>query len=453
MLKLGSVSKQVAAWQTFLGLPADGIFGEGTEAATKDFQIVKGLKPVDGIVGTETYRAAAAAGFSVPSSAAGYYPPRPRFGSPSDLERKRLFGSFGWKAINASEILITGNWREENIVRVKIPQLVGVYGAPPDGVIQFHKAGVDQLKGFFAEVERQGLKHLIISWAGSFYPRFIRGSRTELSNHSWGTAFDINAAENWLGQTPAAEGKKGSLLRLVPIANSFGFFWGGHYNGRLDGMHFELAVLGMFPKTSAKPFLQPASSLTGLNLIDAPVVLEVPPPSDAPDDSASAAQPAPQTQTADQITNIQAAPAAASGEALPENFKPENLKQNAPAPEGSTAQATKATVLGFAVPASVLAVLRGLEDYATKGFIDVKEISGLLISFILEKWIYLFWLILALIAFLAMKKAFKQLSFMLTLWINGKATMNNITIQPVAAAPPRKSFFPRIYEKLFRAKD
>ncbi|MGH8628263.1 MAG: M15 family metallopeptidase [Gammaproteobacteria bacterium] len=31
---------------------------------------------------------------------------------------------------------------------------------------------------------------------------------------------------------------------MVPIANAFGFFWGGHFSRR-DGMHFEVArVLG-----------------------------------------------------------------------------------------------------------------------------------------------------------------------------------------------------------------
>jgi len=29
----------------------------------------------------------------------------------------------------------------------------------------------------------------------------------------------------------------------VPIANRFGFYWGGHYQSRMDGMHFEIAVL------------------------------------------------------------------------------------------------------------------------------------------------------------------------------------------------------------------
>jgi hypothetical protein len=32
------------------------------------------------------------------------------------------------------------------------------------------------------------------------------------------------------------------VRELVPIANAFGFYWGGHFGaGRVDGMHFEVA--------------------------------------------------------------------------------------------------------------------------------------------------------------------------------------------------------------------
>jgi hypothetical protein len=37
-------------------------------------------------------------------------------------------------------------------------------------------------------------------------------------------------------------GQKGCVRELVPIANEFGFYWGGHFS-RMDGMHFEIAKL------------------------------------------------------------------------------------------------------------------------------------------------------------------------------------------------------------------
>jgi hypothetical protein len=74
-------------------------------------------------------------------------------------------------------------------------------------------------------------------------PRFIRGSRSVLSNHAYGSAFDINAAWNPLGATPADVDEKGSVIELVPLAHEFGFYWGGHFNSRPDGMHFEAAEI------------------------------------------------------------------------------------------------------------------------------------------------------------------------------------------------------------------
>ncbi len=250
LLKKGSEGQTVIKWQQFLASKGyeigsiDGIFGSKTESATKKWQKKNGLT-ADGLVGSKSFAKAKTQGFKYTEKSL-WYPPRPKFGSPSSAKRKKMFGEFKYRRKGGSEIEILGDWVKKNIVRVKIPQLIGVEGAPKTGNIRFHKNGAKQLKAMFNEFEQQGLDKLIISWAGSFYPRFIRGSRRSLSNHSWGTAFDINAPENWLGQKPARVGTKGSLLKLVPIANAYGFYWGGHYRNRLDGMHFELAVLDKY---------------------------------------------------------------------------------------------------------------------------------------------------------------------------------------------------------------
>ena len=250
-IKKGAIGEAVLAWQKFLiekGFDIgalDGIFGSKVEAATKQWQQDNGLT-ADGIVGKASYEKAATQGFKY-NEEGDWYPPRPDFESPTLDQVIGMFGMFSYKKKDNDDIEILGDWVSKNIVKVKIPQLIGVYGAPKTGEIYFHRKGVSQLKGLFQEIENQGLKDLIISWAGSFNARMVRGSKTRLSNHSWGSAFDINAPENWLHQKPAAVGKKGSLLKIVPIANDFGFYWGGHYRKRLDGMHFELSVLDRFP--------------------------------------------------------------------------------------------------------------------------------------------------------------------------------------------------------------
>lgn len=243
-LKIGMNGVEVLQWQKLItkaGFPCgslDGIFGSRVELATKSWQKSVGLT-ADGIVGEKSWSK-----FNLEAKpVVEYYPPMPDFKSPTQAQVKKMFGEFEWKEKGSSEITILGGWQKKNIVKVIIPQLIGVPFAPKDGGIFVHRLIEKQLVSAFQEIEDLGLKDRIISWSGAFYPRKVRGSATALSNHSWGTAIDINAPENWLGQEPAKLGKKGCLLELVPIFNKWGFFWGGAYSRRLDCMHFECAKL------------------------------------------------------------------------------------------------------------------------------------------------------------------------------------------------------------------
>ena len=84
------------------------------------------------------------------------------------------------------------------------------------------------MKTLWQAWETAGLSERILTFEGSYNARFIRGSRTKLSNHPFGSAFDINARWNGLGAFPALEGQEGSVRELINIANEHGFFWGGH---------------------------------------------------------------------------------------------------------------------------------------------------------------------------------------------------------------------------------
>jgi hypothetical protein len=143
---------------------------------------------------------------------------------------------------NPEAIHITSGWIAENLVSVQVPQLAGVAGAPASGHIQLHRLVAPKVVELFARWEQAGLHQLCVTYEGSFVPRFIRGSRSELSSHAYGSAFDINASWNGFGALPTRLGGKGSVRRLVPIGNELGFYWGGHFTRR-DGMHFELARL------------------------------------------------------------------------------------------------------------------------------------------------------------------------------------------------------------------
>ncbi len=260
ILRRGSSGSAVRRWQAFLlgqgflRAGIDGEFGPITEKATRAFQRSQGLSG-DAIVGARTLGAALSLGFDV-----GFTDPQrgdnePLLPTTSDLKpitaaaRARMFGRFEFEpaptARNPEAIRILDDWEQLNILNVFLPQLKGVpvFGRRSSGRLRFHRAAADQLKAMWAAWEQAGLLDRILSWEGSYNARFIRGSRVKLSNHAFGSAFDINARWNRLGVIPAATGSEGSVRELVAIAEEHGFYWGGGFRQRPDGMHFEVAKL------------------------------------------------------------------------------------------------------------------------------------------------------------------------------------------------------------------
>ncbi len=257
-LRQGSRGAFVSAWQTFLvgqGFDVgviDGDFGVKTRTATEFFQQANGLA-VDGVAGRQTFLAAAAKGFALieePASdqSGSDWPARPSFqplvGSNA---RAAIFGKFDYIHApvdgNKEAIRVLGNWKQQNIISVPIPQLRKALGNQAPASIQFHKKGADQLKGVWNAWEAAGLLDRVKSYEGGYVARFVRGKIGVLSNHAYGSAFDINASTNPLGARPPLLGQPGCVRELVQIANEWGFFWGGHFKDRPDGMHFEIAIV------------------------------------------------------------------------------------------------------------------------------------------------------------------------------------------------------------------
>jgi hypothetical protein len=206
--------------------------------------------------------------FLVDSSS--WFPPRPAFAPLGANGRISTFGSFEFEddPKHAGAIHILGDWAKKNVGPVHLPQLAGVRagsatsGRTSGGRVEFFKRGANQLRALFNAWEAAGVLGAIQTWNGSFVPRYKRNhtrghvasvrvggeasahSMAALSNHAWGTAFDINAQWNKQKVPPARQGETGCLLELVEIANQHGFYWGGHFSGAgVDGMHFEIARL------------------------------------------------------------------------------------------------------------------------------------------------------------------------------------------------------------------
>lgn len=71
--------------------------------------------------------------------------------------------------------------------------------------------------------------------------RPIRGSSTTLSNHASGTAFDYNATQHPLGVTGTwTRAQKRKINKELRTTYEHVIRWGENYNGRVDGMHFEI---------------------------------------------------------------------------------------------------------------------------------------------------------------------------------------------------------------------
>lgn len=265
ILKRGSKGLEVERWQQFVlgqGFDpkgVDGKFGKGTEAATLAFQKANAL-PQTGIVDNATWGVAAVLGLEIvddwrTTREGPNWPAPPGFAPLNHQGRSALFGAFRFRHApvpgSYENIEILDGWASTNLVTVPVPQLVGVRGAGKTGRATVHVKVRDQFLALWQAWEEADLLDRVMTWEGAFNARFIRGRATPdnarnpavLSNHSWGTAFDINYGWNKLGAIPALAGEQGSVRELVKLANKHGFYWGGHFKGRPDGMHFEAAAL------------------------------------------------------------------------------------------------------------------------------------------------------------------------------------------------------------------
>ena len=126
-------------------------------------------------------------------------------------------------------IIITAkNWEEDNIVNVTIG----------NKTVKLHKGVANKFAKAFAEAAAaSGYTPRSVQ---TFVPRHMRGKKS-LSNHSFGTAIDLDPPLNWLGgivRTTGAPSMMRRKMTFVKVMKSHGFIWGGDWNIK-DDMHFE----------------------------------------------------------------------------------------------------------------------------------------------------------------------------------------------------------------------
>ena len=102
------------------------------------------------------------------------------------------------------------------------------------------RPALDSLERIMARLEESEPDiYNAIGTAGALCARLIRGSRSSISNHAWGSAIDLTL-ENRLDRF-ADGGTQFGLLLLAELFNEEGWFWGATYE-REDSMHFEVSV-------------------------------------------------------------------------------------------------------------------------------------------------------------------------------------------------------------------
>jgi hypothetical protein len=261
VLRQGSLGPYVEIWQTYLlgqnfyEGPVTGHFDKETAKSTRTYQVSKGLH-VDSVVGDQTWGHAMANGlkFNAPETGLAddrtsvHWPPVPPGLRPIPAAaRPKLLGEIKFVAdpapLNAEAIRITNDFIRAHLKMVEVPHFAGIPGFPHNGQLLMHRYMEKPLLAVLDRLRQLDLLRLVGTFSGLWAPRLIRGSRTTLSNHAWGTALDLNAPYNQLGTHGARVGKYGSVRELVPTFNEYGFFWGGHFDElgwRSDPMHFEL---------------------------------------------------------------------------------------------------------------------------------------------------------------------------------------------------------------------
>lgn len=120
---------------------------------------------------------------------------------------------------------------------------------------------------------------------------------------------------------------------------------------------------------------------------------------------------------------------------------PENVTVGAPAKDGSTASATKKTVLGIAVPGFVVAGVAALKDAISQGYISAADVGSTVLTFIRENQKYVFVLIGLLIFLQIVKKIFKQAAFLISLITHAIPGWNNVTVVPFVEPEPAKKWW------------
>lgn len=116
---------------------------------------------------------------------------------------------------------LSNGWRLRNLTTIKLPN---------GQSWTVNKQAAPAFRGLFDALQEAGYDP---KSSGGFNYRAIRGG-SRLSQHAFGNAIDIDAANNPLGST-----RTNMPANIADLAAKAGLEWGGNWKRRPDPMHFE----------------------------------------------------------------------------------------------------------------------------------------------------------------------------------------------------------------------
>jgi hypothetical protein len=166
------------------------------------------------------------------------------------------------------------------------------------------------------------------------------------------------------------------------------------------------------------------------NIKLAPVSADSPVNSPAVEHSADHSLPSERPQPAQQAAVLSNTELPAQGPVEQTGQNGEPKKADAPAKEGSVKNATGMTIAGIAVPAFLAAFIRVAQDAITQGFVDARQVGDAAIAVLTQNQRFVWYCILAIIGLMAVKKAFKQVTFLFQMWIKARPDLHDVEIKP-----------------------
>ncbi len=114
------------------------------------------------------------------------------------------------------------------------------YAGQPVTRVRVHEKCSEWAHRAFDELHARELWYLLDPYAGSYAFRLSKGGAS-LSAHAYAAAFDFDPEGNPLGapmhMTRFAKDPRGMVA--VEVLESWGWYWGGRWESRPDGMHFS----------------------------------------------------------------------------------------------------------------------------------------------------------------------------------------------------------------------